>query len=129
MYANTYVPYWLTTSQEVCMNIDEKIGQRFRTLRELRGRQRGKKLTLREVSESLNDIGFTYLGDLERGEKRWKHKQIVALAEYYNVPPSLITDQRIPIEHVELIGSIVGELSNASEEMLEAFLSMLQAKK
>lgn len=103
-------------------DINQQIGHRFRELRKAMG------LSLRDVSEKM-DLSFTYLGDLERGDKPWKFQQIVQLAEIYNVPPSLITDPRIPIEHVQLIGSIVGELSDESEEMLQAYLRMLQVRK
>lgn len=104
------------------MDINKQIGARFRELRKALG------YTLRQVSDDLGEgWSFPFLGALERGDRRWSYDQIEELARYYNIPPPLITDPAIPLEHIRLIGQILAELANAPEERLSAFLQMLRS--
>lgn len=110
------------------MDLNKEVGLRFRELRKALGRD----YTLRRVSEEMTERhgdgwSFTFLGELERGDRKWKWEQIKQLSEYYNVPAPFITDPEIPIEAIPLIAEIVSELSTVSEEKLSAVLHLLRA--
>jgi len=110
------------------MSIDKEIGARVRVLREGSKNEDGRKLTLRNVAEAL-DMSHTFIGDLERGDKRWLFEYVEKFADYYNVPASLLTDPSIPLEQIQQIAEILEELSELPSDKLAAILQMLRAMK
>jgi|TARA_R100001086_G_scaffold168426_1_gene91561 transcriptional regulator with XRE-family HTH domain len=110
------------------MNTNAEIGSRMRALRKSNG------MTLREASAAILEkydveMSFSYIGDLERGDKRWFWEHIAMFCDLYEVPTSLATDKSIPLAHVEQIGQILEELSELPGQKYEAVLQVVRAMK
>jgi len=131
MITDIYIHSQFTTDElEYCedMNTNAEIGARMRTLR------KSHQMTLRDASDTLRDkydlkMGFSYIADLERGEKRWFWEHIEIFCTMYGVPTSLATDTSIPLDHVEQIATILAELADLPGQKYEAVLQVVRAMK
>lgn len=100
--------------------VDSMIGARVRKLRKER------KVSLREMSASL-DISYVFLGELERGDKPWKVERLEQVAQYFNIPASLLYDPSIPLDRIPLISALLAKMAELPEQQLSALETFLEA--
>ena len=103
------------------VQISKDIGERVRKLRKAR------KWSLKDLA-TLVDISWTYLGALERGEKRWIDERIEQVAETFSISPGLLMDSSVDIEKVAQISRILEGVQYLSDEqalVIEQMISTL----
>ena len=96
-----------------------EIGKNIRKYRKLRG------LTLEKLAEAL-DTETNYLGQCERGERRFSLDKLADLIEYFDIipPPSAKRQARENSVYLRQINEL---LTGCTENQLAAALHMLQA--
>lgn len=101
-------------------SINKIIGARARALR------KAQKLSLDDVSKKVG-ISLQYLGELERGDKRWSSELQVAVSEALGVSAGLLQEDSIPLESIHDIEQILGRLAVMPPNKLAAVSQLLEA--
>ena len=102
------------------VEISKSIGKKVRKLRKIR------EWTLHDLAD-LVGVSWTYLGALERGEKRWPDERIEQVASVFHISPGLLLDPHVDVDRISEISIILEGLERMSPEQVKVIMDMIDA--
>ena len=100
-------------------NLSFEIGKNIRKYRKLKG------LTLEKLAEVL-ETETNYLGQCERGERRFSLDKLIDLIEYFGIIPIHNTTERMDRENNIYLQEINEILDTCSDNQLAVILNILK---